>query len=393
MLAYMLATLLVFAVAGTVLLHPSFRTDLVHFRRHKTKVRPDREELEKIVSRMSVIIPARNEENTLPLLLDSLEAQTMKPAEVIVVDDQSEDATAEIARRAFTRVVSAGEHPDGWLGKPWALHRGTQEARGDLFLFLDADVRLEPGALETLAGTSRALSPEWPRAVTTLSVQPFHRTVRYRERLALLFNILVFVGAAERRRGLHFSMGGSCCFGPCILCGRSEYESSGGHQAIRRSILDDIDLGRRFVSSGTRVQSFSGRGVVEFRMYPEGSRALVDGFTKNVLLGAQRSGMWFKILAVLWVTGLLAAPLYIGITIAAGMVPEAIVASVFFVFFAVQFAVAGRRVGNFGYLPALFYPVHLLLFLAVLLRASLLAVTGRNVRWKGRSLHADSGRA
>lgn len=393
MLAYMLATLLVFAFAGTVLLHPSFHSDLAQFlRRQGAQSDLDEQELRAVVSRISVVIPARNEEGSLPLLLDSLESQTMKPAEVIVVDDQSEDDTARVASRSFTKVISAGEHPEGWLGKPWAIHQGTRVARGELLLFLDSDVRLRPQALETLARAMRAASPEWPGSVTTLSVQPYHRTLRYRERLALMFNILVFAGAARRTRGLVFTMDGTCCFGPCILCGLREYDTFGGHEAVRRSILDDIDLGHKFVESGAKVRSFSGRGVVEFRMYPEGSRALINGFTKNLLLGAQRAGAWFRILAVLWVTGLMAAPLFFGIAAGAGMIPEIVVASVFFIFFAIQFAAAGRRVGNFGFLPALFYPIHLFLFLYVLLRASVLAVTGRNVQWKGRSLHPDSGR-
>ena len=343
------------------------------------------------VAEISVVIPARNEAETLPNLLGSLATQGMSPHEIIVVDDQSEDATASIAARHGVRVIPAGDRPSGWLGKPWASSVGAREATGRLLLFLDADVHLRPEALEMLARASMAVSPSWPHSLATISVQPYHRTGRYSERLALLFNILVFVGAARRTRGLLLTMEGSCCFGPSILCGRDDYLAFGGHESIRGSVLDDLDLGRQFVRSGVPVRSFSGRGIIDFRMYPGGFRDLLDGFTKNILLGARRSGYWFQVLAVLWMTGLIAAPIYIAMSASAGLLSEFVIAVVFYTFFAIQFAAAGHRLGNFGPLPALLYPIHVLVFLFVLARSTLLAVTGRSVSWKGRDLrvHAE----
>ena len=387
----MLATLVIFAIAGTVLLHPAFHADLARFVRRNRLRDVDERQIRAFVSQISVIIPARNEETTLPALLDTLEAQSHSPREIIVVDDQSDDGTACVAARPSTRVLQVGERPDGWLGKPWALHNGAEVATGEFLLFLDADVRLKPHALETLARAMMGRTSDGPRVNTVLTVQPFHRTVRYRERMALLFNILVFVGAARRKRGLRFTMEGSCCFGPCILCGRSAYRAVGGYSAVRRSILDDMDIGRRFVESGAGVRSFSGRGVIEFRMYPGGVRDLLNGFAKNVLLGARRSVGWFRVLSVLWITGLLAAPLYVAMLAAEAMIPELVVAIVFYTFFVIQVAAAGNRLGSFGALPAIFFPVHLATFLFVLLRASVLAVMGRNVVWKGRRLHAETG--
>lgn len=382
----MLATLMLCAFAGTVLMLPAFRSDLLEFARKQCAASDTDATVREIVADISVVIPARNEEKTVPALLDSLDAQSMAPREIIVVDDQSEDRTATIAARESTRVVPAGERPPGWIGKPWAVYQGSVSAVGDLLLFLDADVQLRPNALETLARAYLALSRRDAGSASALSVQPYHRTGRPWERLALLFNILVFIGSARRTRTLRFSMDGSCCFGPCILCRRSDYDRFGGHAAVRARVLDDVQLGSQFRSTGTRVRSFSGRGVVEFRMYPTGFRALLDGFTKNVLLGARRSNLVFRILAVLWFTGLLAVPPYIGYAAALGLLPELVVATVFYTFFVIQIAAAGERLGNFGPLPALFFPIHLAVFLLVLLRASALAVVGRNVQWKGRRL-------
>lgn len=390
MFGYMLATLVIFAFAGTVLMVPAFTSDLVAFVEEGGLDDDGARDIRRIVGETSVIIPARNEELTLPALLESLEQQTLAPREIIVVDDQSEDRTAAVARRESTRVVAAGERPKAWLGKPWALHQGAAAADGRFLLFLDADVQLKPNALETLARALLALSGEGAEGAAAISVQPFHRTIRLWERLALFFNILVFVGAARRSRAVRLGMEDSCCFGPCIFCRRSDYDRFGGHAAVGGSVLEDMHLGSELRSAGTRVRSFSGRGVVEFRMYSTGLRALLDGFTKNVLLGARRSSVVFRVFAVFWFTGLLAVPAYIIVAAVSVALPELVVATVFYAFFVIQITAAGERLGKFGSFSALFFPVHVTVFLVVLVRAAILALAGRNVQWKGRPLDPAS---
>ncbi|HEQ72015.1 MAG TPA: glycosyltransferase, partial [Spirochaetia bacterium] len=116
---------------------------------------------------VSVIIPARNEEARLGPLLASLDRQTVTPLEIIVVDDDSNDNTRQLAQKAGVTVVVAPARPAGWLGKPWACHCGAGRARGDILLFLDADVRLAPDALARLLTASL-------RERGLISVQPWH---------------------------------------------------------------------------------------------------------------------------------------------------------------------------------------------------------------------------
>lgn len=131
---------------------------------------------------LSVIIPARNEEKNLPLLLADLKDQVGVSYEVICVDDGSSDRTRAIAEGFGVQVISVTDKPADWLGKSWACQKGAQAAKGKLFLFVDADVRLGPDALKCLLGT-------YGEKDQPLSVLPYHRMEKAYEQLSLFFNL------------------------------------------------------------------------------------------------------------------------------------------------------------------------------------------------------------
>ncbi len=341
---------------------------------------------------LSIVIPARDEERSLPTLLASLQSQTVQPAEIVVVDDQSQDRTADVAREFGARVITPDDRPSDWLGKPWAAAAGAGAAIGDVLLFLDADVKLEPNAIALLlAAYDRLEAPPDHRPV--VSVQPYHRTPRLYERLSLLFNIQVFAGAARRVHGLKLQLEGSCCYGPCILCNTEAYRAIGGHESVKACVLEDIELGSRFRDAGVPVYGFSGRGAVEFRMYPDGLASMIDGFSKNMLLGVLRANPLFFFLDVIWMCGLVAAPFHVALYFSSGLLLEAIVSLLFYTLLAGEVALAGSRLGSFGLLSALLYPGSLLLFLLVLVRVAVLTATGRSVSWKGRPVSPSAIRS
>ncbi|HEY2324665.1 MAG TPA: glycosyltransferase family 2 protein, partial [Thermoanaerobaculia bacterium] len=102
---------------------------------------------------VSVVIPARNEERSIGATVAAMLAQTYRDLEIIVIDDQSTDRTPQILA-AFDdprlTVVQGQETPSGWLGKPWALEQGSRRARGELLLFVDADIHYEPKAVASM---------------------------------------------------------------------------------------------------------------------------------------------------------------------------------------------------------------------------------------------------
>lgn len=385
MLGFTVIGLGISVLAGALLLAPVVRSGL----RKPGPAAARAEEVAAVARRLSIVIPARNEEGSLGKLLESVARQSVKPLETIVVDDQSTDATASIAERLGARVVSVPERPVDWLGKPWASHVGAIDATGDYLLFLDADVVLREGALEALLTrfVDGGRGPGARKDEPVISVQPYHRADSAYERLALFFNIQVFAGTASRTRGLQLRLEGSCCFGPCILCSCAAYQAIGGHRAVRSCVLEDIELGNLFKDAGYAVRGFAGRGYVEYRMYPDGLGSMIDGFSKNLLLGVLRAHPWFFFLDVFWVSGLVAAPALAAIAATSGMWVELATAGGFYALLATQVLVASRRLGNFGPPAAVFYPVPLTAFLIVVGRVALLAVTRRQVVWKGRRVN------
>jgi len=104
------------------------------------------------LSAISVVIPARDEAERIGPCLDGVVSDPDVAEVLVVVDDGTTDATAEIAERAGARVVHAPPLPDGWVGKPWVLQHGLEQATGDLVVTLDADTRPRPGLARALAG-------------------------------------------------------------------------------------------------------------------------------------------------------------------------------------------------------------------------------------------------
>lgn len=319
---------------------------------------------------VSVIVPARNEAANLPGLLASLVPQLGSADEVLVVDDHSSDGTADVARRAGAVALASPALPAGWAGKQWACHTGARAAGNEVLVFLDADTRVEPGGLDRIAAlvVGHGLT----------SIQPFHVVPRWQERLAAFFNIVGMMGTATCTPfGERLRPGGA--FGPCLASTAEGYAAAGGHAAARASVLDDVALAAAYRRADLPVRVLGGRGTIVFRMYPGGLRDLVAGFTKNMASAAAA----IRLPAALAVAGWLAAcaaPLVL-----AGRLPGWLTVACYLLV-VVQIASHLRRLGTFGPLVALAYPVALALFLVVFARSLVITVVRGRVSWKGRSV-------
>ena len=331
---------------------------------------------------VSVVVPARDEEASLPTLLASLTALRSPVDDVVVVDDHSRDATAAVARAAGATVLGADERPPGWTGKAWACHVGARAAEGDLLLFLDADVELAPDALDRLLALHA-------RHGGLVSVQPHHRAVRVHEQLSAYFNVVALLasGAFARRPSAT-----PMAFGPCLLTTRADYERAGGHTAVRSEILDDVELARAYQRAGLPVTCATGGGAIGMRSYPAGLRQLVAGWTKNIASGAAATAPAALCATVLWVCAhhAVAVSLLLSLAETATGADWAVAHghpalwAVGWVALAWQLRRLLRLSGTFRWWTWVLFPVPLLAFDAVFVRSLVLTAVRRSVLWRGR---------
>jgi len=329
--------------------------------------------------RVTVLIPARDEEANISGCLESALAQGSLVGEVLVYDDHSEDGTAEVVARyarrdSRVRLVAPASLPPGWCGKNFACARLAEEARGRWLLFLDADARLLCAAAGRMTREAEA------RQATLLSCWPaLEARGFWEESLMPMLNFVVFTlypaplsfGRPDPSLGL--------AHGACLLARRDAYAESGGHEAVRDAINEDVRLAQHWRAGGRRSLCFDGRGVVRVRMY----RSLAEiwrGFQKNFYPAFRRSGSFWLFLALHFFVLLLPlalAPLAFFVPAAWGFAAAAACVLVMRAALAWRFAQPWWTV--------LTHPLGECLLLALGLSSWWRYRTGRGVVWKGRS--------
>jgi 4,4'-diaponeurosporenoate glycosyltransferase len=335
---------------------------------------------------VSVVIPARNEEETLPLLLEDLKRQTLMPLEIICVNDGSTDRTRQVILDAGERVklVDVVEKPSDWMGKAWACLQGAELAKGELLLFLDSDVRLGENALAKLAD-AHSQEP------CTISVQPYHKISCHYENLSLFFNLIEVGANGTGLPGKRWTAG---LYGPVILIPKEDYNEIGGHRVARQTIVDDLTLGDALKRAGKKYRLFLGGRDISFRMYGEGISALFHGWTKNFATGLGKTPSVLLPPMFLWVTSCTAAPLYFLQSIWAGVPAGG--AGWPLIYLLCYFLWVGElnrivpKIGNFSRLVLLVYPVLMLAFLLTFFWSLWKKIFRRKVTWKGRTMKPEA---
>jgi len=314
---------------------------------------------------LSIIVPARNEAVNLTHLLPTLMALIYDgPYEVIVVDDNSTDATAQVAAECGAQVISLHELPPGWRGKPHACHCGAQAARGEWLLFVDADTLHAPD------GPARAVQRAFDAGLDWLSLLPPGRYFGYADRLGLT---AAFAGL--------FAMGAPTAGmlnGQFILLRRDVYDESGGFAAVRAEALEDVALGHRLAAQGYDAPMVHGGGAMQVSMYTD-VRQMWHGLTR---LG-QGALRWWGLRALLtagFITALV-SPLIALSGSALGYLPWTWTAGAWAIA-AVSMIPWSRRAGHIT--DALFSPLGGLMILSASLWGLISRALGIGIQWKGR---------
>ncbi|RYD48842.1 MAG: hypothetical protein EOP85_02775 [Verrucomicrobiaceae bacterium] len=230
-------------------------------------------------------------------------------------------------------------------------------ANGDVLLFLDADCWFAPGGYEKLLAS-------YPGGA--MSVLPWHEMGKGTEQLSAFFNLVM--AASNLRRDL---------FGQCLCVEKTHYRKVGGHAAVKDCILETVMLGKLSRDAGVRVSSIPGRGILTMRMYPHGLRQLVDGWSKGFARGAST----VKAVRMLMISAFLGG---LFLPVALPLAHPSL--SPVYLFYAVTLWLLLGRVGRFSVWTSLLFPVPMLFYHFIFLRA--LSGAGRRTKWKGRPVHA-----
>ena len=269
--------------------------NLIYFR--KAKSAPLISEKEETL--VSILIPARNEQQNIERCLYSLFDQNYKNIEIIVLDDDSDDDTFSLVKKISQeddrlKVVKGTSVPTGWTGKNWACHQLSKLAKGDFYLFVDADTKLQATLInETISEMKSSdidLLSLFPRRITsTLVDKIISITIGW-----LIFSCLPLLLADKNPMF-------SSAFGQFLLFRRGAYKSIGGHEGIKSKILDDFELGRSITRNGLVLKLFDGTDRISTFSYSSEKEAL-DGFSKSIFPFFNNRIMPFLILWVLFLS-------------------------------------------------------------------------------------------
>jgi len=337
--------------------------------------------------RISIILPAKDEETNIRGALETIQAQDYADIEIIVVDDRSRDRTPEIVREMAAadpriRLVQVAELPPGWFGKPHAMHVGAGEARGEWLLFVDADCRQAPhsarAGVNFLTDRRGDMLSLWP----VLEMHGFCENAFQPVAGSVLVAWFRPGWVNDPRRRTAFANG------QYILIRRKTYEAVGGYAAVRNEIVEDIALARLVKRSGHALWNAIGADLFTTRMY-DSLRAMYKGWTR-IYYGAFRSIAWLLgviLLTFLFTLAPFAALAVSAVAMAAGDVAPftlamfGLSAAMTLVLFITmrRYFIAGRA--NPWYL--FFYPLGVVLTMVFQFGAILRALGLRSVTWRG----------
>jgi chlorobactene glucosyltransferase len=233
---------------------------------------------------ISILIPARNEATVISQTVQRLLDQSFTQFELLLLDDASTDATAAVAQEAGKgdsrlRIIRGAPLPTGWSGKNWACQQLSEQARGDILIFTDADVIWSPDALKSLVAEIERSQAD------LLTVWPTQHTQSWAERLVVPMMALAIVcylpiGLVHHTPWSVFAAAN----GQCLAFRRRAYSKIGGHAAVRDQIVEDVSLARRIKKAGFRLRMVDGAGLIACRMYQDWP-SVRRGFGKNILAG------------------------------------------------------------------------------------------------------------
>ncbi len=331
------------------------------------------------VPKVSIIVPARNEEEHIAQTLIQLLALDYPDYEVIAVNDRSTDRTGAVmddvasasSARGCLRVLHVGELPPGWLGKAHAMWLAAQQATGDWLLFTDADVLFKPDSLRRTVAYAQSDGAD--------HVVLFPRMIMHSpgERMMIAFFQALFVfghrpwKVADPKTKDHMGVGAF------NLVRRSVYQAIGTYQALRYEVLDDMKLGKLIKTAGYAQRNVFGEDLISIR-WARGAMGMVNNLTKNFF--AVLSFQWPRAVGSCLALAFLNLLPFAGVWLAHGWarLPYAIA---LFGMFGIYVGMSSKSDVKAYYF--LLHPVSSTLFIYIVLRSTALTIRQGGVIWRG----------
>jgi glycosyltransferase involved in cell wall biosynthesis len=340
--------------------------------------------------RVTIVVPARNEESSIRQALSQLLALDYDNYEVIAVDDRSTDRTGEIMDDLATsgdgrprpsdatlRVVHITELPRGWMGKAHAMWSAAKESTADWILFTDADVMFRPDCLR------RAIA--YAEAEHADHLVLFPRTIMKRpgEKMMLAFFQLMFVFGHRPWKVSDPKAKDHIGVGAFNLVRRNVYEAVGTYEALRFEVVDDMKLGKVIKNAGFRQRNVLGGDLLELH-WAQGALGVVRNLTKNFF--AVMSFQAWRAIGFCVAAAFLNIMPFAGIFLANGRarIPYAVaLACLFFLYFGMSLFSEVRP------WYVLLHPLGTLLFIYTMLRSMFFALRNNGVEWRGTMYPLD----
>ncbi|HHP7243557.1 MAG TPA: glycosyltransferase [Elainellaceae cyanobacterium] len=316
--------------------------------------------------------------------------------EVLVIDDQSTDETLRIVQNlqqhladSRLKVISGLPRPQDsvWIGKNWACAQAVDYSQGEFLLFLDADVRLKPGAIERIIQIGLSEQLALLNCIPEIVCESW---VEWLIQPLMFINLLVSLNSeAVKNPKTETAFAG----GFFMLFRRSEYEHVGGHQAVADQVAEDVALARSIKRNGLKLGYRLGPNIATLRMYRSWA-AMWEGWTKVLYVGAQRNVLITLLLALVMLTIYTIPWFAIGITLGKMLIAGAIEkidlmilgAAVIAIIFQYRLRLLAKKA---FYTPTKYWWLHSLggLLIAIMAIASIVkAETGWGWTWRGRPL-------
>lgn len=258
---------------------------------------------------ISVLVPMRNEEKNVEVLINCLKATNYPNVEFIILNDQSTDRTGEILSHLtagdprFT-LLQGRELPAGWVGKVHACHQLQQYAKGEYLLFIDADIRFVPQAFGQALALMQQSGAKLLSGFPAFDVPPFlSKLLVPMQHFVVLFHLPL---AVANRTNIPTTTAAN---GMWMMFERVAYDRIGGHAAVSDSLVEDVHIARLMKASGSKMLLANITRSVRCRMY-DTNPDVWEGFLKNSYAGIGRSPFMAAILTFFYLT-FYVAPLFL----------------------------------------------------------------------------------